>query len=222
MKNLKAWMSAMALVWGFTLAAGNDAQAETANKDKKQEKGMVTGTIVDEGGWAVRGAMVTVKNAAKRTATRSNGEFSIKASKGDTLVLTASVMETLEIAVKNVKPGKEITMKWLQSDNDQPVLMVEQMPQFPYGDHRAWIAKNIRYPLEAQKERRGGKVFVQFVVERDGRVSNVRVLAKGSCPYPDLHEEAIRVVRMMPNWRPGIQKGRTVRVNYTIPINFGL
>lgn len=223
MKNLKTYVLGIALMTGVPLLVCNDAQGKDVSKDKKSAGNMVSGMVVDESGLAVRGAVVTVKNTAKRVRTNAKGQFSIKAGKNDTLVLLAPVREALEIAAKDVKPKKKIEMKWLQSESNQTVLMgLDEIPKFPFGSPGEWVSRNIKYPEKAWKEKRTGKVYVQFVIEKDGRVSNVRVLPKGSCPHPDLQAEAVRVVQMMPNWRPGIQKGRTVRVNYTMPITFGL
>jgi TonB family protein len=97
----------------------------------------------------------------------------------------------------------------------------EVMPEFPGGDLevRKYIASNIRYPREAMKYSEVGKVFVTFVVAKDGAVEKVRV-ARGISPALD--NEAIRVVSSMPNWIPGKQRGQAVNVQYTIPVNFQL
>ena len=97
----------------------------------------------------------------------------------------------------------------------------EVMPEFPGGELelRKYIASNIRYPKEAMKYSEVGKVFVTFVVAKDGAVEKVRV-ARGISPALD--NEAIRVVSSMPNWVPGKQRGQAVNVQYTIPVNFQL
>jgi len=97
----------------------------------------------------------------------------------------------------------------------------EVMPQFPGGELeiRKFIANNIRYPKEAMKYSEMGKVFVIFVVAKDGAVEKVRI-ARGISPALD--NEAIRVVSSMPNWTPGTNKGEPVNVQYTIPVNFQL
>lgn len=97
--------------------------------------------------------------------------------------------------------------------------VVEDMPRFPGGNVQKWIAKNIKYPMIAQENNIQGKVFVQFVIEKDGSVSDVKVARSVD---PSLDKEAIRVVKMMPKWTPGKQRGKPVRVSYTVPINFQL
>jgi TonB family protein len=99
--------------------------------------------------------------------------------------------------------------------------VVEQMPSFPGGDEARinYILENIRYPEEARKKGIQGRVFVTFVVEANGAVTNVKILRGigGGCD-----EEAIRIVEAMPVWEPGIQRGKPVRVQFNMPIHFAL
>ena len=99
--------------------------------------------------------------------------------------------------------------------------IVEEMPEFPGGEEaiREFVAKNIQYPQKAIDAGAYGRVFVGFVIEPDGSVSNVTLL-RGIGFGCD--EEAMRVVKMMPKWQPGMQNGEAVRVSYMIPINFKL
>ena len=107
------------------------------------------------------------------------------------------------------------------SKEDTVYQIVEQMPQFPGGEAALidFVGKNIEYPQEAKDKNISGRVFVGFVVEKDGSVSNVEVVRGigGGCD-----EEAVRVIKGMPKWEPGKQKGKPVRVNYMMPINFKL
>lgn len=97
--------------------------------------------------------------------------------------------------------------------------VVEQMPVFPHGKVNEWIAKNVKYPIPAIEKGIQGKVYVQYVVEKDGSITNAKIL-KGV--DASLDKEALRVVRAMPKWQPGKQKGENVNVSYTLPINFAL
>ena len=96
--------------------------------------------------------------------------------------------------------------------------VVEDMPTFP-GDINKWLGKNVKYPVIAQENNIQGKVIVQFVIERDGSITDVQVVRPVD---PSLDKEAIRVVKSMPKWKPGKQRGKAVRVSYTVPINFRL
>ena len=97
--------------------------------------------------------------------------------------------------------------------------IVEEMPSYPGGEQKLmeYVAKNIKYPQIARETGIQGRVFVGFVVEPDGSVSNVKVLRGigGGCD-----EEAVRVVKSMPKWKPGKQRGKAVRVSYMLPVNF--
>lgn len=99
--------------------------------------------------------------------------------------------------------------------------IVEEMPEFPGGMAKLadYLAKNIKYPQMARESGIQGRVFVNFVIEPDGHVSNVNVMRSlgGGCD-----EEAIRVVKSMPKWKPGKQRGKPVRVSYILPVNFKL
>ena len=99
--------------------------------------------------------------------------------------------------------------------------VVEEMPEFPGGMQKAmeFLGKNIKYPTAAQQAKIEGRVIVQFVVGRDGSISDVHTL-RGVCP--DLDAEAIRVVSLMPKWKPGKQRGKAVAVKFTMPIMFRL
>lgn len=99
--------------------------------------------------------------------------------------------------------------------------IVEEMPSFPGGEQKLieYVGKNVKYPQIARESGIKGRVFVSFVVEPDGSVSNVKVLRGigGGCD-----EEAMRVVKSMPKWKPGKQRGKAVRVSYMLPVNFQL
>ena len=105
--------------------------------------------------------------------------------------------------------------------NQKVFYIVEQMPEYPGGQAALFefISKNVKYPEDAVKKKVEGKVFVTFVVDTDGKITDVSLLRK---VFPSLDAEAIRVISAMPNWIPGKQKGQVVRVKYTVPIMFRL
>ena len=102
-----------------------------------------------------------------------------------------------------------------------PFIIVENMPTFPGGEKKMleYVAKNVKYPQLAKEVGTQGRVFVSFVVEKDGSITNVTIL-RGIGSGCD--EEAMRVVKSMPKWNPGLQCGRAVRVSCNLPINFKL
>ena len=100
--------------------------------------------------------------------------------------------------------------------------VVEEMPEFPNGGMAGlmqFLSKNIKYPQIAQENGTQGRVTVQFVVNKDGSIVDAVVL-RGVDPYLD--KEALRVVNLMPKWKPGKQRGKPVRVRYTVPVMFRL
>ena len=97
--------------------------------------------------------------------------------------------------------------------------VVEDMPSFPGGNVSKWIAKNVKYPVLAMENGIQGKVFIQFVIERDGSITDVKVVRGVDA---SLDKEAVRVVQSMPKWKPGMQKGKAVAVKYTVPVVFRL
>ena len=82
-----------------------------------------------------------------------------------------------------------------------------------------FLSKNIKYPVNAQKNGTQGRVTVQFIVNADGSISNIGIIRGVD---PELDGEAVRVISTMPNWKPGTQKGKPVRVKYTVPVMFRL
>ncbi|MBX2973287.1 MAG: energy transducer TonB [Flavobacteriales bacterium] len=107
------------------------------------------------------------------------------------------------------------------SDPDFVFTVVEQMPEFSGGRDSlfAYIAKSVKYPEAAAEEGIQGRVFLRFIVERDGSTSDVQVL-RGV--HPMLDREAVRMVKAMPAWKPAKQRGQPVRVQYSLPVNFVL
>lgn len=104
---------------------------------------------------------------------------------------------------------------------DKIYSIVEHDPEFPGGMEGLyqWLATNVKYPEHAKENGIQGRVVVKFVIEKDGSVSDVRIMRS---PNDELSEEAIRVVKAMPKWKAGRQNGKKVRVQYMLPINFKL
>ena len=109
-----------------------------------------------------------------------------------------------------------------QSSDSLCFVVVERMPEFPGGQQAMlqFVAENIKYPVIAQENGVQGRAICQFIIEKDGRVNDVVIVR--STGDAALDEEAIRVVLSMPAWKPGIHRGKPVRVKYTMPINFRL
>ena len=109
-----------------------------------------------------------------------------------------------------------------EEEEDVVFQVVETMPEFPGGPQALfkYLADNVKYPVSAQENGSQGRVICQFVVNKDGSI--VEVVAVRSSGEPSLDKEAIRVINSMPKWKPGKQRGKPVRVKYTVPVNFRL
>ena len=152
------------------------------------------------------------------------------------------VVEVLKIVDDNVDILDDLSMFDSEADNEtfidvapvisavkeekeeeeaQVFFIVEEMPEFPGGEAalRRFIANAIKYPQIAQENGIQGRVYIQFVVDRDGSVTQASV-ARGV--DPSLDKEALRVVNSLPKWKAGMQRGKPVKVSYTVPINFQL
>src|SRR5574344_2619367 len=107
------------------------------------------------------------------------------------------------------------------ADDSKIFQIVEQLPEFPGGmvEFMKWLTKNLRYPADAQTRKVQGKVIVQFIVNKDGTTVDSKVIQSLD---PSCDREALRVLRMMPKWKPGTEHGKVVRTKFCIPIVFKL
>lgn len=122
---------------------------------------------------------------------------------------------------KRVRAVIELVVDTGKGYDDEIFQVVESMPKFPGGDIelQRYLARTITYPINARNNGMQGRVYISFVVEVDGSITNI-VLLRGVCE--DINNEALRVVRKMPKWIPGTQKGKPVRVQFNLPIRFVL
>ena len=135
--------------------------------------------------------------------------------------------ETIEINTEDDKDVEVVIAPPVEApveEEEEEVIfvVVESMPEFPGGAQAMmrYIAENIKYPVIAQENGIQGRVICQFVVEKDGKVSDIQVVR--SSGEASLDKEAQRVIGSMPKWKPGKQRGKPVRVKYTVPVNFRL
>lgn len=108
-----------------------------------------------------------------------------------------------------------------EAQNDKVYEKVEVMPEYPGGMQALfeYMQNNIKYPVEAQKQKIEGRVIVAFIIEKDGSITDIHPL---KAVHPLLDKEAVRMVSNMPKWKPGEVKGKTVRVSFALPVNFKL
>ena len=139
--------------------------------------------------------------AVDNTAATVDPDFSSEINKND---------------IEPVKPSAQVID--FTDDSDVEFVVVEQMPEF-IGNVFEFLSKHINYPQNAVDNQIQGKVICQFIVNKDGSIVDV-VVVRGV--HPSLDAEAVRVVKTMPKWKPGLQRGKAVRVKYTLPISFKL
>lgn len=198
------------------------------------------GKVVDKDGKPIQGVKIlSVPNfTPTEVTTQADGSFEFKASpKAKLLFLYQDGNKKKGISFTDERLPKENKTNWtivynekwnevMQSDPgtpDNPIFeVVEHMPEFTGGGMPAlmeYLSKNIKYPEAAMKKGIQGRGIVQFVVEKDGSITNVKILRGVD---PELDKEAVRVVSAMPKWKPGTQRGEAVRVRFTVPVMFRL
>jgi len=135
------------------------------------------------------------------------------------------IVESVEINTEDDK-NKEVVIQApvaapIEEEDNVVFQVVETMPSFPGGDAALFkfLGDNVKYPVIAQENGIQGRVICQFVVNKDGSIVDVEVVRPVD---PSLDKEAIRVIKSMPKWSPGKQRGKSVRVKYTLPVNFKL
>ena len=220
----------------LVLSANVEAVAEAAENVVAHwtaDEGPVrmTGVVVDENGKPLPGVTVVIKGSMLGVATDAEGRFEIVSPEGKTLVFTYVGRKTQEVAfdagttdikvvmpVENVELGPFVTTAYKEEPvEEMPSGVV--MPQFLAGNVQDYIARHVQYPEEALKNKVEGKVYVQFVIDTAGNVVEPKVIRGVS---PELDAEALRVVSEMPAWKPGMQRGKPVRVSFTLPVIFKL
>lgn len=146
----------------------------------------------------------------------------------DQLMQTKTAIGSFEVKGNDEAGGEVLKAKEVIAQPEPPKQeeekvfeVVEQMPMFPGGPTALlqYLSSNVKYPVVAQENGVQGRVVVSFVVERDGSITDVRVVRSVD---PSLDKEAQRVVRSMPRWTPGKQNGSAVRVKYNVPVSFKL
>ena len=135
--------------------------------------------------------------------------------------------ESIEINTEDDKEAEVVIAAPVEApveeeEEEVVFVVVESMPEFPGGTQALfkYLSENVKYPVIAQENGIQGRVICQFVVNKDGSIVDVEVVRSGG--DPSLDKEAVRVIKSMPKWKPGKQRGKAVRVKYTVPVNFKL
>ena len=208
------------------------------NVSNPAEKTKLKMKVVDEEGKPIIAATVLVVNTTNGTITDENGNFTLEVGTDQSIQVAYIGMSTVTMAVKDCLKKADQTIVLTESDtkkdvkvvasapqtvvsDDQTFSVVEQMPEYPGGMRAGleFMARNLRYPTKAREAGKQGRVIVQFVVRKDGSLSDFKVLRPVD---PWLDAEAIRVISTMPKWKPGMQDGKPVSVKFTLPVTFML
>ena len=193
------------------------------------EKVTVTGVVKSLSDMKpIVGAVVKLKGSKKGSVTDTDGRFSMKD------VPVGAELEFMYVGfftdTRKIEKGGEIEVMLISEEGPSKddvhrkgdaFDVVEQMPSFPGGMKALmnYLQENIKYPKDAQDAKKEGRVIANFIVEKDGSISNVKIVRS---IFPSLDAEAERIITAMPKWIPGMQNGENVRVKYTIPISFSL
>ena len=217
---------------GLILVEGtvvDDATGKAIKGASILERGSTYGTISDENGKfclrVTENSVIVVSYVGKQTCSFVASAIEVKNMKDKPIRMKDEVQVTDEVVVVGYEqeetPQKEDVPKASTSQNGEVYMVVEQMPEYPGGisELMKYIARNIKYPADALREKKQGRVIVQFTVGTDGYTSDFKVIHSVS---PSLDAEAIRVLANMPKWTPGMQRGKAVPVKYTVPVTFRL
>ena len=208
--------------------------------------------VTDQTDSPIVGASVLIVNSTSGTLTDLEGNFTLKVGDDQRISVSyigmksveLSVKECLEKQIKEVRltsdadSGPQLTVVSQSSESasqkapqhnttsepqntEEVFMVVDNMPEFPGGLNAClkFLADHVAYPKEAAEKKIQGRVIVQFVVMKDGSIANARVIRSVD---PLLDAEALRVIGLMPKWKPGTQRGQAVNVKFTMPITFRL
>ena len=208
----------------------NLVPAEANVATQQSEKREIKGKIVDEQGKPIGNVFVLVKNSNMGSITDSDGQFAgLEVIDDDILEISHVGYESQQVAVKG-KSSFNITLKTriyttetdAEVSSESVVLKAEVMPKFMGGDlnkFRNWVQMHIKYPKVAQEQVIQGRVIAEFIIEKDGKLTFSKIMES---PHESLSAEVEGAIRLSPNWTPGANGGKPVRVKMHIPVNFAI
>ena len=223
--NKKSWLKVLLI--SPIVAVSLAVSAESFNEPQKlaDEKPFTAlGRVGDKNtGEPIVGAAIKIVGSTKGTVTDKDGRFKLTVKRGDEVQVAYVGYETLNVRNYN-EIGYYLEFDLVKDNVDEAHKIydvVEKMPEFPGGKEalKSYVASSINYPDEAEKAGIQGRVHTAFIVEKDGRLTGARAMTSVD---PQLDAEAIRIIRNMPKWTPGMQDGKPVRVKYLVPVTFRL
>lgn len=201
----------MTAVWTSSSAATVMETATLRTENITENTVKVKGVVVDyETKQPISGAVFLLKGKVTKNRTNSQGEFQLEGQQGDTIKVALNQEYTTENIILTA-----------DAENLTVELKKVVMPEYPGGPAECmkFLSKNIRYPKKARENGTQGRVVVQFVVDKDGSIDDIKIVKSVSW---ELNDEAKRVVKRMPKFKPGTVGGEPIRMRFTMPIMFRL
>lgn len=225
--NKKSWLKILFI--SPIVAVSLAVSAETFNEPQKsadEKPFTASGRVGDKNtGEPIVGAAIKIVGTTKGTVTDKDGRFKLTVKRGDEVQVAYVGYESQSLPIRNYNEiGLHLEFDLVKNNVDEANKIydaVEKMPEFPGGKEalKSYVASSIKYPAEAEKAGIQGRVHTAFIVEKDGCVTGARAMTSVD---PQLDAEAIRIIRNMPKWTPGMQDGKPVRVKYLVPVTFRL
>lgn len=223
----KSWLKVLLI--SPIVAVSLAVSAGTINEPQKtadEKPFMASGRVGDKNtGEPIVGAAIKIVGSTKGTVSDKDGRFTLTVKRGDEVKVAYVGYESQSLPIRNYNEiGLHLEFDLVKDNVDEANKIydaVEKMPEFPGGKEalRSYVASSINYPVEAEKAGIQGRVHTAFIVEKDGRVTGARAMTSVD---PQLDAEAIRIIKNMPRWTPGMQDGKPVRVKYLVPVTFRL
>ena len=223
----KSWLKILFI--SPIVAVSLAVSAETFNEPQKsadEKPFTASGRVGDKNtGEPIVGAAIKIVGTTKGTVTDKDGRFKLTVKRGDEVQVAYVGYESQSLPIRNYNEiGLHLEFDLVKNNVDEANKIydaVEKMPEFPGGKEalKSYVASSIKYPAEAEKAGIQGRVHTAFIVEKDGCVTGARAMTSVD---PQLDAEAIRIIRNMPKWSPGMQDGKLVRVKYLVPVTFRL
>ena len=223
----KSWLKVLLI--SPIVAVSLAVSAETFNEPQKsadEKLFTASGRVGDKNtGEPIVGAAIKIVGTTKGTVTDKDGRFKLTVKRGDEVQVAYVGYESQSLPIRNYNEiGLHLEFDLVKNNVDEANKIydaVEKMPEFPGGKEalKSYVASSIKYPAEAEKAGIQGRVHTAFIVEKDGCVTGARAMTSVD---PQLDAEALRIVRNMPKWTPGMQDGKPVRVKYLVPVTFRL
>lgn len=212
----------------FTLDESNtnatfkiDTREEVLSFKQNNATFSIEGIVTNEKDEPIEGAIVSIQGTGRRTLTDEIGLFKIDADYNHNIIIRADGMENLSMNVSRflINPNEAFTIKMQAKNGNKIYSSVERMPEFPGGmkNFKRYIDRNLKYPEKAKKEKIEGVVVMQFVVEKNGEITNTKIMRRLN---PELDTIAYKLIEGMPRWIPASDYGITVRCKYSVPIAF--